>query len=72
MKKYKDINEYMKDMESIKDVKYLVDNIGQFNDWKGFADLYFTKKQIRQIKKITGIECKGISIKELYDSLKTI
>lgn len=72
MKKYKDINEYMEDMENITDVKYLVDNIGQFNDWKGLVVLYFTRKQIRKIEKLTNIQCKDISIRELHNLLKTI
>lgn len=36
-------------------MKDLLENIGNFNGWKGNICLYFTKKEVRELKKLYGI-----------------
>ena len=45
-----------------------VKEIGIFNNWKGYSDLYFTRKEIRDIKKL-GIDCINLTIKELHEAV---
>ncbi len=33
----------------------LLKNFGEFNNWHGFVDMFFTKKQMRDLKKMYGI-----------------
>lgn len=37
-------------------MKEKVKDFGDFNNWKGFVGLYFTKKELRQIAKEIGVE----------------
>lgn len=48
-------------------MKQLIKNFGEFNKWKGCMALYFTQREIRQMKKygITG----EMSILEAYNLL---
>lgn len=45
----------------------VVKHIGNFNNWKGFIGLYFTKSEIRLMKKYGVTENK--TIKEVYNIL---
>lgn len=41
-----------------------INEFGRFNNWNGYLDLYFTKKQLGEIKKIFGFNAFNISLKE--------
>lgn len=45
----------------------LVKDFGAFNNWKGFIGLYFTKAEVRQMKKYGVTE--DCTIKEVYNIL---
>lgn len=60
----------MDNIQSVNDLRDLITNIGISNNWKGYAGLYFTQKQMRQIKKITGVNCQDMTIKELKNILE--
>jgi hypothetical protein len=45
----------------------LVKQFGEFNNWKGYIDLYFTVKDMRKLKKL-GVT-KNNTIKEAYQIL---
>lgn len=48
-------------------MKEKVKDFGDFNNWKGFVGLYFTKKELRQIAKEIGVEAKDIESYKLSD-----
>lgn len=50
-----------------------IENAGTFNNWKGYIGLYFTKKELRQIAKETGVKSKDIEdykLIEIYQIMK--
>lgn len=54
-------------MRNIGTIKELLENIGNFNGWKGNICLYFTKKEVRELKYygITG----NMDIKQAYSKV---
>lgn len=54
------------------DYKELIKNYGNFNNWRGFIGLYFTKKQLREIAKLIGVkfsDIEAMTIKEVYNKI---
>jgi len=50
-----------------------IKDFGEFNGWKGFIGLYFTKKELRVIAKEVGIKAKEIGnykLVEIYNLYK--
>lgn len=41
----------------------LIKNFGEYNNWRGYVDYFFTKKQQRDLKRLYGIAN--------HDSIKT-
>lgn len=54
------------------DYKETIKNYGNFNNWRGFIGLYFTKKQLREIAKLIGVkfsDIEAMTIKEVYNAI---
>lgn len=51
-------------------MKQRIENVGAFNNWKGYISLYFTKKELRQIAKETGVKSKDIEDYKLIEIYK--
>jgi len=54
----------------LEDMKDLVKNMGEFNNWKGGIGLYFTQKTLRPLKKL-GITPE-MPIKDAYSILSNL
>lgn len=50
-------------------MKELINEIGSYNNWKGFAGLYLTKRQLSEVAKdlnITRKEVESLTINQVY------
>ena len=67
--KIKKITNYYKlfKITIMQNIKEQLKEVGTYNSWKGYIDLYFTNKQLRELKKF-GITADD-TIKEAYNKL---
>lgn len=52
----------------IKKIKAKLNELGEFNGWKGYIGLYLTQKELRTIKK-AGVDYEILTMREVYDRL---